>query len=77
MNAFTTYFRLSILLFVLLSINACQVDVVETDAELIPYFDLFAEEAAKRGIAVDYEAARIEGLIQSIPRSNVLEIEST
>lgn len=46
-------------------------DVVETDAELLPYFELFAEEAAKRGFDVDYEAERIEGLIQDIPESSI------
>lgn len=59
----------AILLFCL---SSCGEDVVETDAELIPYFELFAEEAAKRGIVVDYEAARIEGLMQEIDRPNVL-----
>lgn len=47
-------------------------DEVETDAELIPFFDLFASEAAKRGVTVDYEASRIEGLIQEIGDDVVL-----
>lgn len=46
-------------------------DTVETDSELEPYFQIFAEEAALRGFTVDYEAARIEGLLQDIPDSNV------
>ena len=58
---------LSIVIF-----GGCTVDEVETDPELIPYFDLFADEAAKRGITVDYEAARIEGLIQMIRNDVVL-----
>jgi len=52
--------------------QSCKGDVLETDDELIPYFDLFAEEGAKRGFDVDYEASRIEGLIQNISQSNVL-----
>jgi len=55
------------------SIWSCSVeDILETDAELIPYFDLFAEEGAKRGITVDYEAERIEGLLQEITQRDVL-----
>lgn len=46
-------------------------DLVETDAELQPYFDLFAEEAAKRGFVVDYDAERIEGLLQDIPNTSI------
>ena len=46
-------------------------DVVETDAELVPYFELFANEAAKRGFVVDYSAERIEGLLQDIPNTTV------
>lgn len=52
--------------------NSCAKDTLETDEELQPYFQLFADEAAKRGITVDYEAARIEGLMQNITQSNVL-----
>jgi len=59
---------ISLLLFGLAFFSGCSdEDVVETDAELVPYFELFAEEAAKRGFFVDYEAERIEGLIQDIP----------
>jgi len=46
-------------------------DLVETDAELIPYFEIFAAEAALRGITVDYQAERIEGLIQDIGDPNI------
>ena len=46
-------------------------DVVETDAELIPFFEIFAEAAAARGITVDYEASRIEGLLQDIGDPNI------
>lgn len=46
-------------------------DVVETDPELIPYFQIFAEEAAKFGFTVDYEAERIEGLIEDIRDRNI------
>lgn len=52
--------------------HSCAEDVVETDPQLIPYFDLFAQEAASRGFTVDYEAERIEGLIEDISQGNVL-----
>ena len=52
--------------------NSCaKEDIVQTDEELIPYFELFAEEAAARGFFVDYEAERIEGLLQDIPDNSV------
>lgn len=47
-------------------------DELKTDDELIPYFEIFAQEGANRGIIVDYEEARIEGLIQNIPQRDVL-----
>lgn len=50
---------------------ACGEDDLVTDPELQPYFDLFAEEASLRGFEVNYEAERIEGLIQDIPNSNI------
>ena len=51
---------------------ACnKADTLETDPELEPYFQLFADEALLRGITVDYELARIEGLIQDIPDANI------
>lgn len=80
MNKATKHIRsmkciLSFLMFCLcisfLSVSCNSTDAVETDAELIPYFEIFAEEAAKRGFAVDYEAERIEGLIQDITDSNI------
>jgi hypothetical protein len=60
------------LTFVVIAISCSEEDILETDAELIPYFEIFAEEAAIRGIVVDYEAERIEGLIQDIEESQVL-----
>jgi len=54
-------------------ISSCgKEDIVETDAELQPYFQIFANEAAKRGFNVDYEAERIEGLLQNIRIADVL-----
>lgn len=46
-------------------------DAIETDAALQPYFDIFAAEAALRGFPVDYEAERIEGLLQDITDSSI------
>jgi len=51
---------------------ACKKDEVKTDEELVPFFELFAEEAGARGIVVNYEEERIEGLIQNITTPNVL-----
>lgn len=66
-------FLLLVLFSVSLFISACsKEDTLETDAELIPYFQIFADEAALRGIDVDYEEARIEGLLQDITRNQVL-----
>jgi len=72
-------YRLSLnkILLLIVSITAltflqsCK-DTLETDDELIPYFEIFAEEGAKRGITVNYDTARIEGLIQDISSTNVL-----
>lgn len=59
-------------LFIVLFISSCNdTDTLETDAELIPYFDIFTKEASARGFTVDYEAARIEGLLQDIPNASV------
>ncbi len=54
-----------------LSISCSSEDIVETDAELQPFFDLFAKEAEARGFTVDYEAERIEGLLQDIPNGAI------
>lgn len=74
MKANTTFKFLLLLSIaaVTLMISCAEEDILETDAELIPYFEIFAEEAAARGIVVDYEAERIEGLIQDIPARDVL-----
>lgn len=72
-----TLLKISVLLcLALLSIaviSSCsKEDLVETDNELRPYFQLFADEAAERGIVVDYQAERIEGLLQDITIPDVL-----
>lgn len=64
--------KILLLLFISLIWYSCAEDLVETDPELLPYFDLFATEAAERGFTVDYEAERIEGLIEDISQGNVL-----
>lgn len=59
-------------LFLIVGFNSCsEEDTVMTDAELIPYFELFALEAEERGFFVDYEAERIEGLLQDIRNTNI------
>ena len=60
-------------LFSMVSINiGCNdFDGLKTDDALLPYFEVFAKEAAKRGITVNYDDARIEGLLQNILDSNV------
>ena len=71
---FTNTYKLllTLLVAVAFGFSSCIEDTVETDDELIPYFDLFAAEGAKRGITVDYEEARIEGLFQDIGGGNTL-----
>ena len=64
--------KLFILIGLIIGTLSCNSsDDLATDPELEPYFQLFADEAALRNIAVDYEAARIEGLLQDIPDSNI------
>lgn len=66
-------FCFPILLLSLILIAGCaEEDLLETDPELLPYFEMFAEEGALRGIEVDYVAANIEGLTQEIAQPNVL-----
>ena len=66
------YLKYILLLFAAVVVFGCNsADDLETDPELEPYFDLFAEEALKYGISVDYEARRIEGLIQDIPNASI------
>jgi len=64
-------FIFTIFSVVTLNIGCNEFDEVETDAELQPFFEIFAKEAAKRGFTVDYEAERIEGLLQDIFDSNI------
>lgn len=68
------YLTILTVCFVMLSFLGCgnKNDDVKTDAELVPYFEIFAQEGADRGIDVDYDEARIEGLLQNIPRADVL-----
>lgn len=69
-------FKSLIVLFIsvlsIITVLSCgEEDTIETDAELQPYFDIFTKEASARGYTVDYEAARIEGLLQDIPNANI------
>ena len=65
-----SYFLVAFSILLLASCN--ELDILETDAELIPYFDIFEEEAEKRGIEVDFVEANIEGLLQNIRSESVL-----
>ncbi len=56
---------------VMISLSCSEEDILETDAELLPYFEIFQKEAGIRGFDVDYEAARIEGLLQDIPDASI------
>ena len=70
-----------IVLFVSLFFLSCDNDevaeVVEpvtfanVDAELVPFFEKFQEEAAVRGISVDLATADIEGVIEEIDGQHV------
>lgn len=64
---------LPLLAFCLL-ISACtnKEDGVVVDEELVPFYESFAEEAAKRGVIFDNAQEQIEGYIQSIPDEGVL-----
>ena len=64
------YFLVTLSILLLASCN--ELDILETDPELVPYFDIFEEEAEKRGIQVDFVAANIEGLLQDIGSQSVL-----
>ena len=55
----------------IISVSCSEEDILETDAELLPYFEIFQQEAEARGFVVDFEAERIEGLLQDIPSSNI------
>ena len=69
---FTKYSLSALLLGLIMVIGCAEEDLLETDPILVPYFEMFAEEAALRGIEVDYVAANIEGLMQEIAQPNVL-----
>ena len=45
---------------------------VFVDADLLPYFNTFSDEAAARGVTFDYEASRIEGHLTDIEEQDVL-----
>lgn len=60
------FLSITFIFILLLGFLSCATDNVETDTELIPFFEIFAAEANQRGIQVDFELERIEGLIQDI-----------
>ncbi|MEM6722957.1 MAG: putative metallopeptidase [Bacteroidota bacterium] len=62
-NRLTYWF--AVLLIALSSCNQ-EEDTLFIDGELEVYYALFQEEAAKRGITVDYDNAQIEGYIGDI-----------
>ena len=62
-------------LFLVICLSAScahRVDGVILDEELEPYFVIFEEEAAKRGIIFDNEVEQIEGYIQNVLESGVI-----
>jgi len=66
------YHFLILIALSVMTLGGCSTeDNVETDAELLPYFQIFADEAAERGFEVDYESERIEGLLQNIPNAEI------
>lgn len=60
--------------FLMICFFACanKVDGVRMDEALVPYFDIFEEEAAKRGIVFDNEVEQIEGYLQNIADNGVI-----
>lgn len=67
----TQLLKYLVLLPLIFILSCGEEDVVQTDVELQPYFDIFKSEAEARGFTVDYEAERIEGLIQDIPDASI------
>ena len=64
-----TYLFLSVCL---LYSCANKVDGVRMDEELVPYFMIFEEEAAKRGVVFDNSVEQIEGYLQNIVDNGVI-----
>ncbi len=54
--------------FLIISMFSCGDDdfVLDLDPQLVPYFELFGEEAAKRGVIFNNDEAQIQGYIQNI-----------
>ncbi len=55
-------------------VSSCahKVDGVRLNEELEPYFIIFEEEAAKRGVVFDNEVEQIEGYLQNIADEGVI-----
>jgi len=61
------YITLISLSFLLLMFSSCEEEFVpEVDQRLLPYFERFTEEGAKRGVVFDYVEAGLQGKIQNI-----------
>lgn len=67
-------YKFSFLLVATALFFSCQhkVDGVIVDEEIEPFYALFAEEAAKRGVVFDNSVEMIEAYIQTIPSTGVL-----
>jgi hypothetical protein len=64
---------LSLLLAVCFTLScANKVDGVRMDEELVPYFQIFEDEAAKRGVVFNNEVEQIEGYLQNIVDNGVI-----
>ncbi len=65
-------YRITLIILLVLGIQACQKDeTIFVSSELLPYFEAFSDEAAARGVAFDYQSARIEGYLEDIQEEDV------
>lgn len=66
------YYFILLILLGITSSCAHKVDGVRLDEELEPYFIIFEDEAAKRGVVFDNEVEQIEGYLQNIADNGVI-----
>lgn len=64
----------SFLFMVLISASCNKEEVLIVNEEMIPYYEIFKEEAAKRGIVFDNSIEKIEGHLEFLPKASNLGI---
>ncbi len=68
------YSILFAVVFILMSSCTNKEDGVILDERLVPFFEIFKEEAAKRDVVFDNSVEQIEGYIQSVAGQSVIGI---